>query len=196
MPQYVGMDSTGNLQYQDAKGNVSTNPNYADTMRVVVGQGLPDFELGWSNTITFYNHFDFGFSLRGVFGHDIYNVTRMFYANYNNLPNLNATREALDLYEDGTRIASTPAVSSYYIEKASFLRLDYVSLGYNIPVSNLEWMKKARIYFTVNNLFTLTDYTGMDPEVKYDDNDLVVGLDQYNVYPKTRSYVFGLNVTF
>ncbi len=196
MPQYVGMDSIGNLLYQDAKGNISTNPNYADTMRVVVGQGLPDFELGWSNTISLYKHFDIGFSLRGVFGHDIYNVTRMFFANYNNLPNFNATREALDLYEAGTRIAATPAVSSYYIEKASFLRLDYVSLGYNIPVSNLEWMKKARIYFTVNNLFTLTDYSGMDPEVKYDDNDLVVGLDQYNVYPKTRSYVFGLNVTF
>lgn len=196
MPEYVGIDDDGNLLYQDAYGNVSTTPNFADTARVMVGQGLPDFELAWSNTFKIYKHFDLGFSLRTVIGHDIYNVTRMFFVNYNSLPNLNVMSEAIELYNDGVIIQSNPAVSSYYLEKGSFARLDHLTFGYTLPNKKVKWAKHLRIYTTVNNLFTITNYSGMDPEVKYDDDGLEVGMEQYNVYPKTRSYVFGLQVKF
>ena len=87
--------------------------------------------------------------------------------------------------------------SSWAIEDGSFLRINNVTLGYTLPPLKLEWLKisKLRFYVTGNNLHIFTKYTGYDPEVSVASSPLTPGLD-YSAYPKSRSFIFGLNATF
>ncbi|MBK6936711.1 MAG: hypothetical protein IPH18_07355, partial [Chitinophagaceae bacterium] len=86
---------------------------------------------------------------------------------------------------------------SWAIEDGSFLRLNNLSIGYTLPVKSLIGMKmsKLRFYLTGNNLAIITNYTGYDPEVSVRSNPLTPGLD-YSAYPKSRSFIFGVNATF
>ncbi len=87
--------------------------------------------------------------------------------------------------------------SSWAIEDGSFLRINNLTIGYSVPTARLNKMKisKLRFYFTANNLAVLTSYTGYDPEVSVRNSPLTPGLD-YSAYPKSRSYIFGVNATF
>jgi hypothetical protein len=86
---------------------------------------------------------------------------------------------------------------SWAIEDGSFVRINNLTLGYNFPIKTLVKLgiSKLRIYATANNLAVITKYTGYDPEVSVSKNPLTPGLD-YSAYPKSRSFLFGLNVTF
>ena len=86
---------------------------------------------------------------------------------------------------------------SWAIEDGSFLRINNLSIGYSLPVKSLAGMKmtKLRFYFTGSNLATFTKYTGYDPEVSVRSNPLTPALD-YSAYPKSRSFIFGVNATF
>ncbi|PLX24007.1 MAG: hypothetical protein C0597_00415, partial [Marinilabiliales bacterium] len=99
---------------------------------------------------------------------------------------------ALDWEEQGRTTSST--VTDLYVEDGSFVRLDYLSLGYTFSTDNIEWLRNLKVYVASNNLFTITGYSGIDPETKID--GLAYGIDQYNVYPKTRTFTFGINATF
>jgi len=90
------------------------------------------------------------------------------------------------------------AFSSRFIEDASFLRLSNVTVGYTFDTKNIEWLGKARLYVTGNNLLVFTDYTGFDPEVSVDANENDVpsmGID-YTSYPKPRTFTLGVNIQF
>lgn len=190
MPEYAGLSSDGKFLFYTAAGGVTRNVDEAE--RRVVGHALPDFEIGWSNYFTFFKNFDFSFSLRAVVGFDVLNVTRMVFSNPTVLPSLNGLTEVLQEVERG--VTDFPKVNSYYLENGTFLKLDNITLGYNFPVNNVNWLQKLRVYATSNNLLTLTGYSGIDPEITY--TGLSFGLDQYNVYPKTRTFTLGVNVTF
>lgn len=86
---------------------------------------------------------------------------------------------------------------SWAIEDGSFLRINNLSIGYSMPVKKLAGMKmnKLRFYFTGNNLALFTKYTGYDPEVSVRNSPLTPGLD-YSAYPKSRSFIFGVNASF
>jgi len=109
-----------------------------------------------------------------------------------NLPNRNVVPEALAWKKMGR--TSGPAVSDLYVEDASFLRLDYASVGYTFKTESIDWIENLNVSVQGNNLFTLTKYSGIDPETNVD--GLAFGIDQYNVYPKTRSISFGVSATF
>ncbi len=190
MPEYAGLSGDGKFLFYTAAGGVTRN--VADAERRVVGHALPDFELGWSNYFTIFENFDVNMTIRGVYGNDVLNVTRMVFANPTILPSLNGLTEVLDEVERG--LTDAPKVNSYYLEDGSFLRLDNITVGYNVPVEQLSWLTKLRVYVSSNNLITLTNYTGLDPETTYD--GLEFGLDQYNTYPKTRTLTFGAQVHF
>jgi len=85
--------------------------------------------------------------------------------------------------------------SDYYLEDGSFLKMDNVTLGYNIPFKENKYIKDLHIYFTAQNVFTITGYKGVDPEV-----DMVgidnMGIERTRYFPTVRSYVLGLNITF
>ena len=166
--------------------------NVEDAERRVVGTALPDFEVGWSNYFTFFRNFDASITFRGVYGNDVLNVTRMVFENPTILPTLNVLTSVQDEIDRG--LTDYPKVNSYYLEDGSFIRLDNLAVGYTFSPENNKWLKRLRIYFSSNNLLTITGYTGIDPETSYDGKEF--GLDMYNVYPKTRTYTFGLQATF
>ena len=190
MPEYAGLSADGKFLFWTEAGGVTRN--VADAERRVVGKALPDFEIGWSNYFKIYKDIDLSFSIRWVQGNDVLNVTRMVFSNPTILPTLNALEEVLDEIDRG--LDDAPKVNSYYIENGSFVKIDNLTIGYNLNVQEINWVEKFRLYFTSNNLYTFTNYTGLDPESTYDGLDF--GLDLYNVYPKTRTYTLGLQVTF
>jgi len=187
MPEFAGIQTDGSFLFYTATGGVTRNPE--DAERRVVGSALPDFELGWSNFFTIYKNWDLSVVFRGVFGHDVFNATKLIFGNPGTLPALNGLQVAVDEYNKGLR--DSPKVSSYYLEDGSFIRLDNLSLGYNF--NNINGINNLRVYFASNNVFTLTGYTGIDPEIST--SGLSFGLDQFNVYPKVRTFTFGLNVS-
>ena len=189
MPEYVGLSGDGKFLFSTAAGGVTSDITKAE--RRVVGHALPNFELGWSNFIKLYR-FDINLSMRAAIGGDVLNVTRMIFANPSTLPTLNGLTEAISEYDRGLR--DNPKINSYYLEDASYVKIDNLSIGYTFDIKKLTWLKNLRLYVTSNNLYTFTKYKGLDPEISYSGLDF--GLDQYNVYPKTRTLTFGLNVSF
>ena len=190
LPEFAGFSQDGAFLYKTAAGGVTRDITKAQ--RYNAGSAQPLFELGWSNYFTFFKNFDASFSLRAVVGHKVFNGTEMYFGNPFVFPSLNGTYKARDLAEQG--INSNPNPSDYYLEDATFLRLDDLTIGYNIPFKANKYIQKARVYFTGNNLLTLTGYSGLDPEVSY--NGLSYGVENYNVYPKVRSFIFGVQLQF
>jgi len=191
IPEYAKLSPEGKFWFYTAAGGVTDE--VAEAERRAVGSAQPDFELGWSNQISFMNGFEFNFALRSLIGFDVLNVTRMIFGNTQGLmPNGNVLQSALDEKERG--LTSNPTLSSYYIENGTFVRIDNVTLAYNFNKVNMKNIKGLRVYVTSNNLYTFTGYTGIDPEIAF--TGLSFGIDQYNVYPKTRTLTFGLNVSF
>jgi len=182
--KYIGKDENGIFQYEDVSGDGEFV--YADD-RTVIGDAQPDFTMNLTNSFS-YKNLSLSFMLRGVFGNDIANSTRLYLDDINRLPGSNVLKTALD------KAPQKLVYSSYYIEDGSFVRLDYLTLGYDFKLSQNSKIKNLRLTATANNLFVITGYSGIDPEINSD--GLVFGIDARNYYPKTRSFSLGLNVTF
>ncbi|MCU0357585.1 MAG: TonB-dependent receptor plug domain-containing protein [Cyclobacteriaceae bacterium] len=187
-PRYQGIDENG--RYVLSTDNVDEWE--------VVGNGLPLGEGGLLNTFT-YKNWDLNFFLRAVWGHTLYNSYRGFYENRDPASNTwNSVTTSKTPY-----VTQSPTFSSLFVEDASFIRLDNMSIGYNIPVKS-AYLSRARVYFAGQNLFTITNYTGIDPEVRYNDTEngdtftsnLAPGLERRNTYFTTRSLTFGVTLNF
>ena len=172
--------------------------------RVVIGNGLPDFSLGFANTFRF-GKLDFSFFLRGDFGHDLVNMYRNFYESLGNSSSRPIENQVKTDEFDET-LFGQPKFSSYAVEKASFICLDNATLGYNVT---LPQKRNLRLFLTGRNLFYITNYTGVDPNVRFvdtgdadnggksDRNDpLAPGLDRRNTYFRSYSVSFGVNLGF
>lgn len=192
MPEYAGLNAQGKFLFYTAAGGVTSNIALAE--RRVVGHALPRWTAGWSNFFTIYKNIDLSISIVAVVGNDVLNVTKLAFSNPTFLKNLsgNLLKSALDENEKG--ITSPPILNSYYLEDGSYIRINNLSIGYNFNWIKSKWVKSLRVYFTANNLYTFTKYKGVDPESNY--KGLTFGLDQYNTYPKTRSFSFGVNYKF
>jgi TonB-dependent starch-binding outer membrane protein SusC len=189
LPHYVTMKD-GIFIYTSKTGGYTDK--LTDAQRTVVATAAPKVELGWSNLFTIHKQWTIDFALRAWIGNHMYNATKMFLDNPGNLPSLNAVPEAISWYDQGRVTGST--IADFYVENASFLKLDYISLSYDFNVSKIHWLKKLSLFVSANNVFTITGYSGVDPETTV--NGLSFGIDQYNVYPKTRAYNAGFKVTF
>ena len=188
-PQFVGISEEGRWIFEDLDGNDAIDR--ADEM--VIGNGLPDFTLGLNNTLS-YGNWDLNVFLRGSFGHDLVNTFRAFYE----VPKVINSYNILQSATEGeiSRLTEDARFSSYHVEDASFLRLDNATLGYNFNVSNVEFLSQIRIYVAAQNLFNITNYTGVDPEVRFDDNgdNLAPGIERRDTYFLNRTFTLGLNV--
>ncbi|WP_025006801.1 SusC/RagA family TonB-linked outer membrane protein, partial [Marinilabilia salmonicolor] len=190
LPEFVGLSGDGNMVYKTEAGGATEE--ISEASRYIAGSAVPDLELGWSNSFTFYEDWTLDFSFRSLIGNDVFNATQMLFDYPGDFPARNVVSEALVWDKMGRK--SGPAVSDLYVEDASFIRLDYLSLGYTLKTNTVDWMENVKFSLTGNNLFTLTGYSGLDPETSV--NGLAFGIDQYNVYPKTRSFSFGISATF
>ncbi|HRW20804.1 MAG TPA: TonB-dependent receptor, partial [Bacteroidales bacterium] len=189
LPKYAGLSQDGKFLFYTAAGGVTRDINLAE--RRVAGHAQPRFTLGWSNFFT-YKNFDLNISLRGAFGNKVINSTKMVFSNPQILPTINALKDVLHEIDRG--LTDSPKISDYYLEDASFVKVDNISLGYNFNTKKLKWVKSFRVYVSSNNFYTFTNYSGLDPEMTY--SGLEFGIDQYDVYPKTRTFTFGIDVKF
>lgn len=190
LPEYAGLSQDGKFLFYTAAGGVTRDVAAAE--RRILGYAQPKFVMGWSNVFT-YKNFDLAISLRGSYGNKVFNGTKLAFGNPNGtLPTLGGLKEMLDEAKRG--LTSAPVISDYYLEDGSFIKIDNITLGYNFDVKNLGFIKRLKVYVTSNNVFTFTNYTGLDPETSY--NSTEYGLDQYDMYPKTRTFTFGLDLKF
>ncbi|MFO7862548.1 MAG: TonB-dependent receptor plug domain-containing protein [Salinivirgaceae bacterium] len=170
--------------YLDEDGRLTTD--YYRAKKRVMGTIFPEWQLGWQNNFSIVENIDFSFSLRYVHGHSIYNNSRAVLSNVG-LPVFNMLADESDAEQLYYSIADT------YLEDASYLRIDNVTVGYTIDLSKWVEHGKVRLYAGGNNLLTLTKYSGLDPELNY--FDAKPGIEDPNGYPPIRSFVFGLKLT-
>jgi TonB-linked outer membrane protein, SusC/RagA family len=185
--KFLGFNDDGHFILEDTNGD----GQISEDDRTYIGSAQPDLVFGLANSFN-YKSWDFSFFLRGTVGNKILNHPRMAYANPGSLIGANALNDPL-LYQ----LNEIPKYNSYYIENGSFMRLDNMSLGYTFNTRNTSWLERARVYVTAQNLFVLTGYKGMDPEVDQRRNDgLAPGVEDREYHPKTRNFSFGVNLTF
>lgn len=168
--------------------------NDYDNWYEYMGNGIPKFTLGWNNTIN-YKDFDLSLQCNGQFGFKIINQQRVFYEN--NAHAYNKLKSATDKIGGNRPLsgAQSQVVTSYYIENGDYFKLSTLTLGYTYTPKNKTYIQNARIYGSVYNVFTITKYKGMDPELG-SDNFWYAGVDDRDKYPTVRSFTIGLNVTF
>ncbi|MEO8405979.1 MAG: SusC/RagA family TonB-linked outer membrane protein, partial [Chitinophagaceae bacterium] len=186
--RYAGKDANGISQFYKKDGTLTTAPGIG-TDYFYVGDPQPKILMGWSNTLR-YKNFDLNVFIRGVFGNKIFDATRADLSYVTGASINNILESAAD-----DKIADTKNsfYSTRYIENGSYIRLDNATLGYNFkqPVKSVN---SIRLYATVNNLFTITKYKGIDPEINQ--GGVSPGIDYNNFYPKTRTVLVGVNVSF
>jgi TonB-linked outer membrane protein, SusC/RagA family len=189
----------------DTKYNEQTN-------RQRLGNGLPQLYMGWNNTFR-YKGFDLSLQFVGQFGFKILNAQRAFYENnsiaYNRLKSAAKWYGAVDetgaaVIDETTGVQKLVQLSgsmqqgvwSDYIEKGDFIKLSSASLGYTFPIKGYvkKYIQNARLYVTGQNLFCITGYSGLDPEVS--NYFLAPGIDDRDKYPTIRSYTVGLSINF
>ena len=199
----VDIDAAGEWIVLDSTGIRIPIDSATDTDRRVLGNGIPKYYAGWNNTVRFHN-FDFSANMRGAFGFQILNYQRMYYENPKILQ-YNMLKSAFDPVYGKRKADGTPrtvnydlAYVSYYVEDGDYFKLDNATLGYAIPARLLgrtgTVVNNARVYVSGRNLFSLTGYKGMDPEVST--SGLTPGQEQRDTYPTTRMFTFGMTVGF
>jgi TonB-dependent starch-binding outer membrane protein SusC len=209
----------GDYIYRDQNNDGTIN----EEDRTFIGDPAPKFEYGISNSFS-YKNFDLNIYLTGVYGNKIYNMTRSNFINPNsNLgllsevtdyariglidaegsatdisnvyitnPGTTVSRITLTDYNDNTR------TSSHFIEDGSYLRIKNIILGYNLPRALCSRYKidGLRVYLNVQNLFTFTKYSGYDPEIGAQRQNVLLSSIDQGRYPTQRIWTFGLNLNF
>jgi len=207
--QVAGATAPGDLKFRDISGpNGKPDGVITDLDRTNLGSYLPKFTYSFNYSVS-YKNFDATVFLQGVQGNKIFNAERVI------------VEGMIRLFNSGTQVlkAWTPTntntdipravssdpngnsrVSSRWIEDGSYLRMKNLMIGYNFDASKIQSLTKGavkniRIYVSSQNLFTITDYKGWDPEVGSRRNTLTNGID-YGQYPQPRSFQFGIQAGF
>ena len=160
-----------------------------------LGTGLPKYYLGWNNTFN-YKNFDLSLQFTGQFGFKILNEARAYYEN--NSVNYNRLQSVLQAPYGGSRTLAgnqKQTFVSYYVENGDFLKLTNLTFGYTIPFKQNKFVQNIRVYFSAENLFTITKYKGLDPELS-NSYAPAAGIEYRDNYPTIRSYTIGLTASF
>jgi TonB-dependent starch-binding outer membrane protein SusC len=197
-------------QYGDVKFADLNNDGLINQLdRTVIGNPFPEFTYTFNNNLK-YKNFDLSVVLQGTYGNDVINYTRRYTEGYTDLySNQSAAvidRFILGVNEDtdiprATRkdLYGNNEVSSRFIEDGSYLRIQNLAIGYNFSpdaLGQFKFINKFRIYANVQNLYTFTKYSGLDPAIgSYNSNILKTGVDEGR-YPISRTYSFGVNLEF
>ena len=194
--EFAGYDENGKASYyvRDENGNktgeVTNEPAYKD--RYIAGSAQPKLNLGWNNTLS-YKNWSATLFFTGVFGNKIYNGARAHYT----APDFfnggkNVLKEFVNERPVSDNLSNIP--SDRFLEKGDYLRLQTLSIGYTFR--NLAgWAQSLQLYATCNNVFTITGYKGLDPEVNM--GGIQPGIDfRWSNYPHTRTIMLGARVNF
>lgn len=199
-----GVDpQTGNAYYVDTNGESTFEPATSD--RRFIGNPNPDFTYGLTNTLS-YRNFELSLFIQGVQGNDIFNATRIETEGMTDAKNQTAAvlsrwrqpGDVTDIPRASPNNTDNSRLSTRFVENGSFARIKALTIGYNVPTEVLSRinMTSAKIYVTGENLFTITDYSGYDPEVNaFGGSNTAIGVD-FGTYPQTRNLIFGVNLSF
>lgn len=186
--KWAGYNEQGISVYHTSDGGTTTTPEDKD--RFKTGSAQPKMNFGWNNNLS-YKNWSLTMFFTGVVGNDILNATRAGLNRVSGITERNMLKEMVNTQRPTD--TNSHFLSDRYIEKGDYFRLSNLSLAYNFGnISN--YIQNLRLYASCNNVFVITGYKGIDPEVNL--GGLTPGIDNKNFYPKTRTFMFGANITF
>ena len=194
LPHCTGLksDGRGGYVYEIADLDNSGDINIANGKdRRVCGQAMPKVLLG-SNINFRFKQWDVTLQINGAFGHKIYNGTALTYMNMNSLPGYNVLADA------PARAINDQTATDYWLERGDYVDFDYLTLGWNVPLgkSLARTISRLRLALTIDDLGTITGYSGLTPVINSSSVNGTLGVDDKNIYPVSRSYYLGVTVTF
>ena len=165
--------------------------------RYIAGQAMPKYYLGLNLNFR-YKRFDLTTQMNGAFGHKIFNGTSLAYMNLSQFPTYNVMDGAQD------EMIFAQDISDYWLESGNYLNIEYITLGYNFNCEKFsEYVKNIRLSFSVNNVATISGYSGLSPMLNSqtisnitDPGANTLGVDNKEFYPLSRTYSLGVSVTF
>ena len=167
------------------------NDKVVDTTndRYICGQAMPKMLIG-SNISFRYHDFDISMQVNGAFGHKIFNGTSLAYMNVTSFPLYNLLAEAPKAnIKDQT-------VTDYWLENGDYVNIDYITLGWRVPLHKNRFVESMRLSLTMNNVATITRYSGLTPMINSSNVNSTLGLDDKYSYPLFHTYTIGLSLTF
>lgn len=195
MSRYAGVDDSGNiLIWEDGiiGGTKKLGSDADETDKVYLNcSGVPKWEAAWGNSFT-YKGFDLYIFFRGKFDYKIMNQYEMYYG----LQVTSGDNKLKSAYKKNAHIKGPKLMCDYdgFLQNGDYIRLDNVTLGYS-PKLKTDWISNLRVYVTMKNLFTITEYTGLDV-TNVNTNGIWPGIGGMEVYPSARSLTFGVQITY
>ena len=184
--EHIGFDDKGANIFKD----INNDGKIDNSDRQIFEGAIPKFTGGFNSQMS-YKAFDFSFSIIGQSGGYLVNNTGLNSLNINNL--VSDRNVATGYYESGANPTNSPVLSTLFLEKSDFLRLNSARIGYNFKLPSLKWLQNLNLYVSGQNLVTITNYTGYDPLInspKSTGGNQSLGID-YASYPSAKTFIFG-----
>lgn len=188
--EFAGTEN-GNMMIYTDKGEKVPVSEAKDIYKRYIGNGTPTSYASWSNTLR-YKNFDLNIFIRGAFGFDIFNM-RKYGMGLQGAGTANVLRDAY--LKDKDMITGGGVISSFFLEKGDYVKLENVTLGYNFTPKPNKILDGLRVFLSAKNLFTLTGYSGNDPSI-VSVNGLKPGVDTNSAYPVATQLSMGVTLRF
>ena len=191
--EHAGFTEAGNWMLKADDGEVFdvTERTKTNQDKKFIGNAIPKLIIAWNNQFN-VGKFDINAYFRGWAGHDVFNMPNFYYG----IP-LESRNVLVENFDEQKHITGEKELSDYWIEDGDFLKLDVLSLGYSFDLKGNKgkrYVKGLRVYATGQNLFVLTNYSGLNPEVNI--NGLDPGFEERATYPQTRTFMVGVQANF
>ena len=187
---FAGYKSDGTAMFNTPTGGYISADNASESHKQIIGNAQPLFTFGWNNSVR-YKNWDASVFFRGVVGNKILNVTRWAYGPQSSVSTNIFMKDAVG---SDVKVVDKGHFTDTYLEDGSYVKLDNLTVGYNFKVKENKYIDNLRVYFTGQNLLTITGYSGQDPEV----NTTGVwdaGIDYPDFYPTVATFLLGVNIT-
>ena len=189
--EHAGVDENGLLLIYDNNGNAIPAAQADPAYKRNIGNGAPKHFLSWNNTFS-YKNWDLSMLFRSALGFEIFNM-RKYGMGLKGSGTDNVLRAAYTDYADVE--SSGGIISSYFLEKGDYVKLDNVTLGYTYSPKNRQLIESLRVYLTAKNVFTLTGYKGNDPSI-VTSTGITPGIDSNSAYPQATQVSLGVTLRF
>ena len=188
--KYAGQDEKGKFYGYNINGELVEWSKLKNEDKVILGNALPIITWGLSSSMSFYN-VDFSFNLRGAIGGKLLNTKRLAYGNKSSLASGNM------IVSPDNELTPPKVMTDYYLESGTYAKLGDVTIGYTFKLNDdvKKYLTNARIYVTGQNLATLSNYSGVDPET-VNMAGLEPGVEGVSYYPIPRTFMLGVNLAF
>ena len=189
--EYAGYDESHNMLVYNKDGEKITASSADPNDKRYIGNGAPSHFLTWSNSLKWKN-FDLNLMFTGAFGFEIFNM-RKYGMGLQGSGSDNLLRSAY--LEDKDVWSGGGVISSYFLEKGDYFKLENITLGYTVPLKNRRLLDNLRVYVSARNIFTLTKYSGTDPSA-VPSTGVTPGVDVSSAYPTATQLTLGVTLKF